>query len=59
MRYQIITWTNNDSGNWALSNPGTNFSIQEKAFENDVCEIVSICSGLNVLLEPFPRPYTL
>ena len=32
-------------------NPYSNIFIQENAFENVVCEMTSICLGLNVLNE--------
>ena len=56
-RRQAIIWTN--AGILLIGPLGTNFSeiligisnifIQENAFENVVCELASICLGLNVL----------
>ena len=54
-RRQAIIWTN--AGILLIRTLGTNFSeilnscifIQENAFENVVCEMASICLGLNVL----------
>ena len=58
-RRQAIIWTNHcwDIVNWALGNKlqwnfnrYSNIFIQENAFENVVCEMASICLGLNVLM---------
>ena len=54
-RRQANIWTN--AGILLIGTLGTNFSeilirifIQENAFENGVCEMASICLGLNVLI---------
>ena len=57
VRHQAIIWTN--AGLLLIRHTGTNFSeilieiqtffIQENAFENVVCEMASICLGLNML----------
>ena len=58
-RHQAIIWTN--AGILLIRILGTNFTeiliknwyifIEENAFENVVCEMASICLGLNVLTQ--------
>ena len=44
----IVNWTTTNKLQWNV-NRNSNIFIQENAFENVVCEMASICLGLNVL----------
>ena len=46
--WNIVDWTLGNKVQWNF-NPNSKIFIQENAFENVICEIVSICLGLNVL----------
>ena len=63
-RRQAIIWTN--AGLLFIRTLGTNFSeilseifIQENVFENLVCEMASICLGLNMLINARPSTNTV
>ena len=49
--WNIVHWTLGNKLQWNF-NRNSNIFIQENAFENVVCEIASICLGLNVLRHP-------
>ena len=46
--WNIVNWTLGNKLQWNL-NQNPNIFIQENAFENGVCEMASICLGLNEL----------
>ena len=46
--WNIVNWTLGNKLQWNF-NPNSNIFIQKNAFENVVCEMASICLGLNVL----------
>ena len=46
--WNIVNWNLRNKPQWNF-NRNSNISIQENAFENVVCEMASICLGLNVL----------
>ena len=48
--WNIINWNFRNKPQWNF-NRNSNIFIQENAFENIVCEMASICLGLNVLTE--------
>ena len=47
--WNIVNWTLGNKFQWNF-NRNSNIFIQENAFENVVCEMASICLGLNVLI---------
>ena len=47
--WNIVNWTLRNKFQWNC-NRNSNIFIQENAFENIVCEMASICLGLNVLI---------
>ena len=47
--WNIVNWTLRNKLQWNLKRNSYIF-IQENAFENGVCEMASICLGLNVLI---------
>ena len=52
----IVNWTTTNKLQWNF-NRNSNIFIQENAFENVVCEMASICLGLNVLTPDVPRDF--
>ena len=49
----IVNWTLGNKLQWNF-NRNSNIFIQENVFENGVCEMPSICLGLNVLNQGYP-----